>query len=290
MNPNANTHHHHPHTLNQHPNQHLNQHPNQAPALQATAANNTQISGGRGPAFIGHTNIGANANFAYNNFVVNLQTQTTPTGQADRRLRRYAEQFGYDPSKENLRVRRNDYVPAEILLHVCVILGDIEVVKLLLARDGDYEVYVDAMFLDGWSPLHVAAMCGHADAAAALGRLNANPNLPATYRNWSALHCAAFKGNAEAARAIANIKGAEVDIRAYDMWTPLHLAASNGYTKTVQVLAGEFHANLNAKDNGGMSPLSLAKAQQKKKVVKILNEIRDHNRSQSNVSIINIFE
>ena len=106
------------------------------------------------------------------------------------------------------------------------------------------------------TPLHRAARAGDitivqllADTGAPLGALNAGDATP--------LHVAACCGHAEAARVLLSA-GAAVMVNLPDARgaTPLHYAAANGQLEVTKVLAAA-GGSLTARDRDGKSPVDL---------------------------------
>ncbi|RUS32763.1 ankyrin repeat-containing domain protein [Jimgerdemannia flammicorona] len=267
---------------------------------------NLNVSGVNGPAFAGETSIGDNANFQYNNLVLQLQNNPIhATGPAHKRLERYALEFGFDFQKDNPRLRRNFITPAEIILHVCVVLGDIEVVKLLVEDGGEYEIYVDATLPNGWTPLHNAVLCGMVDVvsllvfeldadvdkttqdddsltalhiaarydrakiATVIGEANANVEAKSK-SNLTPLHVAAIWGNAEVAAAIVKLNANQYAATAPRNWTPMHWAAFKGHADALREIARVSGTDVNVKAVDGWTPLHLAAAAGHTKAVGVL--------------------
>ncbi|RUS32762.1 ankyrin repeat-containing domain protein [Jimgerdemannia flammicorona] len=271
-------------------------------------AQNIHVSEVNGPAFAGQTSIGNNANFEYTNLIVNLQhNPIRASGPAYKRLERYALEFGFDFQKDNPRLRTaltKHVTPAEIILHVSAILGDVEVIRLLVQTEGEYEVYVDARLWDGWTPLHQAVRCGkievvsllllelsaevdkvtlddkgltalhvaalynRAEIATVIGI--AHPNVEArSKKDWTPLHVAAMCGHAEAAAAIVNLN-ADRHATTDRNWTPMHCAAFEGHADALREIARVPGTDVNMKAVDGWTPLHLAAAAGHAKTVGVL--------------------
>ena len=106
-----------------------------------------------------------------------------------------------------------------------------------------------------FTPLHIVASVGNAEAVAAL--LEAGADLEARAGNGETpLHVAAAVGNAGAVAALAN-QGADLEARGRDGLTPLHRAAALGNAEAVTTLL-EAGADPNARDEYSQTPLNFA--------------------------------
>jgi ankyrin repeat protein len=135
-------------------------------------------------------------------------------------------------------------------------LGDAQRVATLLDR-GDP---ADPRSSDGWTPLHLAAYMGRAEAARAL--LSRGAPIDAVSKNSTANTplCAALagKGDAEVVRLLLEA-GANPNFRAGQGVTPLHLAASRGADAFVQRLL-DHGADGAARMDDGTTPAGIAAA------------------------------
>ena len=109
----------------------------------------------------------------------------------------------------------------------------------------------------GHTPLHLAAMNGHAEDVTALLKHRADPN--AQNKDGSTpLHLAAMNGHAEAVTALLNA-GADPNAQNKDGSTPLHLAAKwNQHPEVITALL-DAGAAANAQDADGKQPFDYAK-------------------------------
>jgi ankyrin repeat protein len=115
----------------------------------------------------------------------------------------------------------------ELDLFDAAALGDVETLRRLLGRS---RKRANSYSLDGFTPLHLAAFFGHADAAALLLDRGAdvearskNPRL----RSVTPLHSAAAGRHLDVAELLL-ARGADPNATQPGGWTPLHQAAANG--------------------------------------------------------------
>lgn len=121
--------------------------------------------------------------------------------------------------------------PADVFEAAAV--GDVARLGELLDSDGSL---VNAVAEDGFTPLHLAAFFGHADALRAL--LARGAALETTAENpmrVRPLHSAAASGDTEVVRLLV-AAGAEVDARQEGGFVPLHAVAQNGDGAAVDAL------------------------------------------------------
>jgi ankyrin repeat protein len=131
--------------------------------------------------------------------------------------------------------------------------GDLDRLRALL-REAELARAVSA---DGFTPLHVAAFFGRADAAELLLATGADPNARGTgWMTGTPLHSAASARHAEIVRMLVGA-GADPNATQSGGWTPLHSAAHNGDVQTVQLLLAA-GADPTAINDDGRSVLSLA--------------------------------
>jgi ankyrin repeat protein len=123
---------------------------------------------------------------------------------------------------------------------------------------------------DGWTPLHLAAFFGHADAVETL--VAAGADLQAVSRNSlrnTPLH-AAVAGNHAAVALVLIEHGAGVHAQDAGGHTPLHIAAENGSVPVVQALLDR-GADPLAVDAEDRTPLARAAARNHGAVVDAIN-------------------
>ncbi|WP_286232177.1 ankyrin repeat domain-containing protein [Wolbachia pipientis] len=123
--------------------------------------------------------------------------------------------------------------------------------------------------MEGWTPLHVAALHGRANIVGVLLEKGANVNEKG-WRDATPLHFAARNGHASVVEVLL-AKGANVDEKGWRDATPLHFAAGNGHKKTVEVLL-KAEANVNAVDIEGWTPLHVAALHGRANIVGVLLE------------------
>ena len=141
-----------------------------------------------------------------------------------------------------------------LAIFAAAIQGDAVALETLLAAN---RALVSAVSSDGWTPLHLAAHFGRAEAV----RLLLNKGAKADARSTNAmrntpLHAAAA-GRAAGVTTLLLDHGANVNARQHGGWTPLHAAAQNGDQELARILV-EAGADINARADNRQSPLDLA--------------------------------
>lgn len=142
-------------------------------------------------------------------------------------------------------------------LHLAAEQGDIDVLRLLLAKGARVNAKTAASSLDaGSTPLH-KALEGMSSMSVLRLLLDHGADVNAQDRAGIApLHLAAGRGMARGCRLLLE-RGAKVDLRRAKGWTPLHTAAANGRVDTVRLLL-EAGADPALKTSDGRTALDLA--------------------------------
>ncbi len=110
---------------------------------------------------------------------------------------------------------------------------------------------------DGFTPLHLAAFFGGADAVGAILATGADPDADADNTfGVRPLHSACAVGDRASARALLDA-GANPNVRQQGGYTPLHGAAHNGDAELVQLLL-DHGADPAAPNDDGKTPRDLA--------------------------------
>ncbi|ETN67520.1 26S proteasome non-ATPase regulatory subunit 10 [Anopheles darlingi] len=139
-----------------------------------------------------------------------------------------------------------------LLLHWAAKAGNARMVELLLSRHPEQLEAQDDM---GYTPLVLAALCGHRTVVDLLVAAGANLN-HCTKRGHSALQYCCSRGHLGIATYLLEA-GAEVNIADRLRETPLHRAVVMGHTAIVQLLLDN-GADINAINSTGNTPLHLA--------------------------------
>lgn len=144
------------------------------------------------------------------------------------------------------------------LLHSAVAGGRLDLLQYLLEYSSTETI--DAVDLEGWSPLISACSCGHELIAKLLLSRGADPNR-ATHHGRTALHYAASKGHIHCVTLLLG-SGALATVKDGGGATPLHRAAAVGNVDAVRALLNlaSPKAILDARDFTGSTPLLLAAA------------------------------
>lgn len=145
-------------------------------------------------------------------------------------------------------------------------VGDAErLTALLLVEPSQVNSYAP----DGWTPLHLAAFFGHAEAARILVAHGAH--LQSMSRNNTAntpLHAAVASHKADLVKLLL-ASGADVNAQTRNGWKPLHLAVHGGNKELTEILLAK-GAEVNAKNGEGQTPLSIALEKSHNQVAELL--------------------
>jgi cytohesin len=134
---------------------------------------------------------------------------------------------------------RLDHNPEELTaLHWAAASGSVEAVQLLLAPP--VEADPRAARVNNFTPLHSAAMQGHAAVCAVLLRAGAGVNVQTDPQGYAPLHSAAFAGHIEAIEVLL-AHGADRGLVNYRGERPADTARRTGQAEAVRLLeaAGE---------------------------------------------------
>lgn len=155
-------------------------------------------------------------------------------------------------------VERNDGYNA---MHSAVLLGKVEVVKLLLA----HKQLLDSKTKEGMTPLYIAANLGHVEICEILLKAGAN------FQNddLNVMHSTAYNGKAEIVKLLAVYKQL-LDSRTKEGTTPLIFAAKQGHAEICEILL-KAGADPLATDNESFNVLHLAVKHEKSKIIEQLS-------------------
>ncbi len=132
---------------------------------------------------------------------------------------------------------RLDGDPAELTaLHWAAASGIVEAVKYLLAPPVSADPRAPRM--NEFTPLHSAAMLGHAAACEVLLEAGADVNAQTQPQGYAPLHSAAFAGHVEAIRVLL-AHGADRRLLNYRGERPADTARRTGQAEAVQVLESQ---------------------------------------------------
>src|SRR5262245_54049146 len=146
--------------------------------------------------------------------------------------------------------------------------GDLDRLTQLLADDPDL---VDAMSGDGFTPLHLAAFFGQADAVRLLLARGATADRNGTgWMTGTPLHAAASGSHASVVRLLLDA-GADPNNRQRHGYTPLHSAAANGDLESVELLL-DAGADPGAANDDGDTALALAEREDDLVIVERLRD------------------
>lgn len=131
---------------------------------------------------------------------------------------------------------RHDGDPAQLTaLHWAAASGDVNAVRFLLAPP--VEADPRAARVNNFTPLHSAAMQGHADVCAELIAAGADVNHQTDPQRYAPLHSAAFAGHVAALRVLL-AHGADRELVNYRQERPADTARRTGQTEAAKLLEG----------------------------------------------------
>nr|XP_013814186.1 PREDICTED: ankyrin repeat and protein kinase domain-containing protein 1-like [Apteryx mantelli mantelli] len=162
-------------------------------------------------------------------------------------------------SEEICRVHENGLT----LLHLMVIQGNVEKVKLLLSCKAS----VNSQGVCGYTPLIMAVQKRSAEICSVLIEHDANINMP-DEDGWTPLHFAAQNGDDRIVRLLLDHQ-AQVNAQEHDGWTPLHLASQNNFENVARVLLSR-QADSNTQGADGKTALHVAACFGHASLVKLL--------------------
>lgn len=121
------------------------------------------------------------------------------------------------------------------IVHDAAASGDVEA---LVSAAGQHPHLIDACDSDGRTPMHVAAVNGHASVVAALHRLGSTAlDRPEDQTpNRTPMHLAAFYGRASVVETLHRLGSAALSELDSLRWTPMRIAVERGQTSVVETL------------------------------------------------------
>jgi ankyrin repeat protein len=160
-----------------------------------------------------------------------------------------------------------------LALFAAAMQGDVAALENLLSanRSSVNQALISSLSSDGWTPLHLAALFGRADAVRLL--INKGADVAARSGNAmanTALHAAAA-GRASGVAKILIECGASPNTRQNGGWTPLHAAAQNGDVELARTLL-DSGADVTIRADNQQSPLDLALTKGQQAMVEFLEE------------------
>lgn len=141
-----------------------------------------------------------------------------------------------------------------LAIFAAAMLGDTARLESLVSANRSL---VNAVSSDGWTPLHLAAFFGKAEAARLLLNKGADVKIRSTNAmNNLALHAAAAGKHTDIVKLLLEF-GTPANAQQHGGWTALHAAAQHGDVEMAQVLV-EGGAEISARADNQQRPLDLA--------------------------------
>jgi ankyrin repeat protein len=135
-------------------------------------------------------------------------------------------------------VRLDDDPEQLTALHLAAAAGHLETVQYLLSSD--VRADVGAARMNNFTPLHSAAMNGHASVCEALLRAGAPVNVQTIPQRYAPLHSAAFAGHLDAIRILL-AHGADPTLVNYRNERPADTAERQGQTAAAELMRRPLH-------------------------------------------------
>jgi uncharacterized protein len=169
-------------------------------------------------------------------------------------------------AKDSARVQALVDADPSLAIFAAAMQGDSTHVEQLLAANRSL---ISVISPDGWTPLHLAAFFGAADAARALLNKGASPASRSTNAMQNLpLHAAAAGRHADLVKLLIE-HGSPVDARQHGGWTSLHAAAQNGDAAMAEILISA-GADVSARAENHQCALDLALTKGQQQMVEFL--------------------
>jgi len=155
---------------------------------------------------------------------------------------------------------RNDRLIAEQQVIAATNKGDLDEVKRLIASGADVNAVYPHMdsFLDGHSPLLVAARDGHTEIVGELLQAGARVRVMDWVFKGAPIHKATYNGNAPILKMLVEHPDIDLDIQGpINGYTPLHDALWHGFVECAEILVNA-GASLMLRGHDGKLPLDIA--------------------------------
>lgn len=156
-------------------------------------------------------------------------------------------------------------------LCIAVLVGDEEIVKLLLSRGANANFILD----DGISPLHIAVLKGYVQIVGYLLNHGADINFAcrSSYlKDCAPLHLAVLNGNEEITKLLLS-RGAHANCTQDEDLTPLHLAVQQGHFQILEHLLNHgaiVNCSCKRSPLNGFIPLQVAVQKGNEEITKLL--------------------
>ena len=151
-------------------------------------------------------------------------------------------------------------------LYYAAMLGFRDLAEHLIVKHPEH---VNARGGDEVTPMHVAAISGHADILSLLLDHGANLDERGII-DQTPLHRALWSAKLEAAQCLLD-RGADINARDHINWTPLHCAVKGKQIQAVRLLL-EHGADVNARSKSGKTPSQLGSALSRPDIMELLSE------------------
>ncbi|XP_054714802.1 ankyrin repeat domain-containing protein 16-like isoform X2 [Uloborus diversus] len=157
------------------------------------------------------------------------------------------------------------------IVHLAAQTNCIDIIKYIYENGN--KVLLIQKNLDGKSPLHIAAHCGHLNSVQFLLSCQV-PVDPLKRADWTPLMLACTKNNADVVKVLVE-NGANLLLKNKDGWTAFHIASREGHIDVIKNLLLKNPNLWKTRSNNGRTPLHTASLHGHLDIVKLITSNSD---------------